>query len=84
MVGNLGLLDKAAVYLPNLGQVMKPEEGAFSQLYVAAGAKKENLVNGAFYMPIGALSSSRLDKVAKSEKLAKELWEWTEKAMEGY
>ena len=63
---------------------MKPEEGAYSQLYVAAGAKKEELVNGAFYMPTGVLSNSRLNKVAKSEKLATELWEWTEKALDGY
>jgi hypothetical protein len=77
-------MDKAFIYLPNLGEVMKPEEGAFSQFYIAAAAKKEELVNGAFYMPDGGLSNSRLDKVAKSEKLATELWEGTEKALDGY
>lgn len=84
LVGNLGLLDKAAVYLPNLGHVIRPEEGAFSQLYVTAGAKKEELITGGFYMPIGVLSNSKLDKVAKSQKLGTDLWEWTEKALEGY
>ena len=50
----------------------------------AAGAKKGDLVNGGFYMPVGILSNSKLDKVATSQKLATELWQWTEKTLEGY
>jgi hypothetical protein len=30
------------------------------------------------------LSNDKLDNVATSEKLATELWEWTEKALEGF
>lgn len=30
------------------------------------------------------MSNDRLDKVATSEKLATELWEWTEKVLEGF
>jgi hypothetical protein len=75
------MVDKALVYVPNLGQILTPEEGVHSQLYVAAGAKKTDLVNGGFYMPVGVLSNSKLDKAAKSEKLAAELWDWTEKAL---
>jgi len=42
------------------------------------------MVNGGFYMPVGALSNSKLDKDAKSEKLAMDLWEWTESALKEY
>lgn len=84
LVGNLNMMDKVLVYVPNIGQMLTPEEGAHSQLYVAAGARKEELVNGGFYMPVGVLSNSKLDKVAKSEKLASDLWEWTEKALDGF
>lgn len=83
LVGNLSMVDKAMVYVPNLGQMLTLEEGVHSQLYVAAGAKKTDLVNGGFYMPVGVLSNSKLDKTAKSEKLAAELWDWTEKALNG-
>jgi NAD(P)-dependent dehydrogenase (short-subunit alcohol dehydrogenase family) len=81
LVGNLNMVDKALVYVPTLGQMLTPEEGVHSQLYVAAGAEKTDLVNGGFYMPVGVLSNSKLDKAAKSEKLATELWDWTETAL---
>ena len=72
------------VYYVNLlmgVRIMTLERGRMSQLWVAAGAKKSEMVNGAFYRPVGVLSNNRLDKVAKSEKFAKELWEWTEQAL---
>jgi hypothetical protein len=56
---------------------MEQDEGRLSQLWAAAGAKKEDLVNGAFYMPIGRMSNDRLDKTAKSEEVAKDLWIYT-------
>lgn len=83
-VGNLGPFDKALVYVTNVGKMLSEEEGAHSQLYVAAAARKEDLVNGGFYMPVGVLSDSKLDETAKSEELRKELWDWTEKALEGF
>jgi NAD(P)-dependent dehydrogenase (short-subunit alcohol dehydrogenase family) len=84
LVGNLGTFDKAFVYVTAIGRVLPEEKGAHSQLYVAAGAKKEDLVNGGYYTPVGVLSNSTLDKVAKDEKFAKDLWEWTEEALEGF
>lgn len=57
---------------------MEVSQGCLSQLWVAAGAKKNELVNGGYYMPIGRLSDDRLDKTAKSLKLAQELWTYTE------
>ena len=52
------------------------EQGAHNQLYLAAGAKPEQLRNGAFYTPVGNLKSgnSLVDDVAGGKKL----WDWTE------
>ncbi|KAE9372853.1 putative short-chain dehydrogenase [Stipitochalara longipes BDJ] len=58
--------------------LMEVAQGRLSQLWAAAGAKKEQLVNGGYYMPVGRLSNDRLDKTARSEQLAKELWTYTE------
>jgi hypothetical protein len=57
---------------------MEVEQGRLSQLWAAAGAKKDELVNGGYYMPIGRLSNNSLDKTAKSMKLAEELWTYTQ------
>lgn len=84
LVTNLDTFNKAFVYVSTIGQRLTPEEGVLSQLYVAAGAKKESLVNGGFYVPVGVLSNDKLDKVAKSARLATDLWEWTTKALEGF
>ncbi|KAH8647211.1 hypothetical protein BX600DRAFT_443423 [Xylariales sp. PMI_506] len=57
---------------------LTPEEGSYSQLWAAVGAKKEQIVNGAFYYPVGKLSNEKLDDVATSEAFAKKLWDWTD------
>lgn len=51
-------------------------EGAYSELWAAAGAKKEDLVNGGYYIPVGHLKPH--NKYARSEEMGKALWEWTE------
>ncbi|RDW77806.1 putative short-chain dehydrogenase reductase family protein-1 [Coleophoma cylindrospora] len=61
--------------------MMEVHQGRLSQLWAAAGAKKDELVNGGFYMPIGRLSDDRLDKTAKSRELAEELWTYTQDAL---
>ncbi|KAE8374871.1 hypothetical protein BDV26DRAFT_269124 [Aspergillus bertholletiae] len=48
--------------------------GAMNQLW-AAGTKRELLVNGAYYIPIGLRGSSRFTDDAD---MARKLWEWTE------
>ena len=78
LVGNLPAARKALVYAANPGNVVSPEQGAKNQLWAAAGGKRDDLVNGAFYLPVGELAQCRLDDVAKSEKFAEELWDWTE------
>ena len=60
---------------------MEEEQGRLSQLWAAAGAKKKELNNGGYYMPIGRYSDDRLDETAKSEKLASELWTYTQEAL---
>ncbi|KAI1780901.1 oxidoreductase [Hypoxylon cercidicola] len=81
LVNDLKPMRKAFVYSAVWllgGGVVEPKKGRLSQLWVAAGAKKEELVNGAYYMPVGVMSNKQLDKSAKSEKLASELWSYTE------
>jgi NAD(P)-dependent dehydrogenase (short-subunit alcohol dehydrogenase family) len=51
-------------------------EGAHNQLWAAAGAKREELVNGAYYTPVG--KSHVGNKFAQDQASGKRLWEWTE------
>ncbi|KAL4783694.1 retinol dehydrogenase 11 [Aspergillus varians] len=82
LVDNLGCVNRAFVWVTNLGQVMGPEEGAHNQLW-AATTSKEKLENGKFYEPVGVLST-KLDAASKDEALAKRLWEWTDEALVAY
>ncbi|KAL3427015.1 oxidoreductase [Phlyctema vagabunda] len=80
LVSSLGFWDRFLIYSTNIGRRSSIEEGSYNQLYLAAGMKREEIINGATYYPVGVLKE--LDDVAKSEKLRTELWEWTEKALE--
>ena len=84
LVSNLGAAQKALVYVTNIGNVLGTDEGVKNQLWAAAGAKQSELVNGAYYMPVGENANSKLTPVAKSETFGTELWEWTEKALAGF
>jgi NAD(P)-dependent dehydrogenase (short-subunit alcohol dehydrogenase family) len=53
--------------------------GALNQTW-AATVRKEELVNGGFYKPVGVLNGG--SKWAKDEGLKKKLWEWTEAELE--
>lgn len=63
-----------AAYLP--GHFRDARGGALCQTWAAAGAKREELVSGEFYVPVGAVG--RTSKKAKDDGLAKKLWEWTD------
>ncbi|OTA76091.1 hypothetical protein M434DRAFT_402570 [Hypoxylon sp. CO27-5] len=81
LVNTLPPARKAFVYVINwmMGvRVVDEKKGRLSQLWVAAGAKRDELVNGAYYMPVGVLSNDKLDKVVKSEELGSRLWSYTE------
>lgn len=82
LVGRLGWANKLFVYATTLGRLTRPEEGAYNQLWAAAGDRSQ-IINGAFYEPVGRLSKSH-DKASKSEELAAELWDWTEKQLAQY
>lgn len=84
LVGGLSMANRALVYGTNFWRMMTPEEGVLNQLWAAAGGKKDEVVNGMFYMPVGQVGEGKLTAQAKNKELAKELWEWTEKAIKGH
>ncbi|KAI1637239.1 putative short-chain dehydrogenase [Biscogniauxia mediterranea] len=87
LVSTLSPAGRALVYVSTWIQgdsVLEEEQGCFSQLWVAAGARRDELVNGGFYMPIGVLSNDKLDCTAKSEKLAGEIWKWTDEVLASF
>ncbi|KAH7408680.1 retinol dehydrogenase 14 [Phaeosphaeria sp. MPI-PUGE-AT-0046c] len=58
------------------------DEGAYTQTWAATVAK-EKLESGAYYEPVGVKTMPKT-KQGKDAGLAKELWEWTEKELEGW
>ena len=63
---------------------LTPHQGCWNQVYCAAVAKKDELVNGGFYYPVGVHSPGKLDKTARDEKLAGRLYEWTQGILEKF
>ncbi len=88
LVTDLPRWRKMAVYIPSflMGKtpLLTPEQGCSSQIWCAAGAKREQLVNGAFYLPVGVLGNDKLDATAKSPELASRLWTWTQDVLAKY
>ncbi|KAK7439683.1 hypothetical protein CaCOL14_010400 [Colletotrichum acutatum] len=85
LVTNQGRLNRLLVYLPQKimgSSVLTPEQGCWNQVWAAAAAKKTDLVNGGFYMPVGHLADDKLDKVATDGELAGRLWRWTEDVLD--
>ncbi|ETS73516.1 hypothetical protein PFICI_14462 [Pestalotiopsis fici W106-1] len=87
LVNNLSVARKAVVYVSQylMGvSLMEEWQGCLNQLWAAAGAKRGDLVNGAFYRPVGVLSNDMLDDVAKDTELGENLWSWTEEVLANY
>jgi NAD(P)-dependent dehydrogenase (short-subunit alcohol dehydrogenase family) len=63
---------------------MEPQQGCWNQIFVAAKMKKEELVNGGFYYPVGVDYSDKLVETGKDEKLASKLWNWTARVLEKF
>lgn len=87
LVNTLSFTDSAFLHIANLIQgvsILTPEEGVLNQLWTAAGAKRNDLVNGAYYKPVGVLSNSDVnkDKAAKSQEVANKLWTWTSEILD--
>jgi NAD(P)-dependent dehydrogenase (short-subunit alcohol dehydrogenase family) len=83
LVGSQGLLNKAVIYTTNFGKLLRPEEGAHNQCWAATVARS-GIENGMYYEPVGEKKGERLDKTAKDDVLAGKLWDWTEKALDGF
>lgn len=63
---------------------VEAHQGAWNQLWCAAGAAREELVQGAFYKPVGVDLTEKLTSLAKSEELAKRLWDWTDEVLASF
>jgi NAD(P)-dependent dehydrogenase (short-subunit alcohol dehydrogenase family) len=83
LVGNQKFLDRALIYSTSFGKLLKPEEGAYNQVWAATTAKG-NIENGAFYEPVGKSAHYKLGKTAKDDQLAERLWEWTQEVLEEF
>jgi NAD(P)-dependent dehydrogenase (short-subunit alcohol dehydrogenase family) len=79
--GNLGFLGEIFKAVGTMGRSLTPEQGAWNMCWVAT-TKRENLVNGAYYEPVGWRGS--LTKVAEEQKARDELWEWTQEELSGF
>ncbi|KAI4595192.1 hypothetical protein KJ359_007168 [Pestalotiopsis sp. 9143b] len=87
LVNGLSAARKAIVYASSYimrTPLLEEWQGCLNQLWAAAGATKGDLVNGAFYRPVGVLSNDMLDKAAKDPELAEKLWTWTEEVLARY
>ena len=81
LVNNLGFFDRCLVWMTTLGQLIPSHEGAYNPVW-AATAKTKDIQSGGFYEPVGKLGEQ--SKESTDPKLGEELWEWTQKALEGY
>ena len=81
LVNGLGFANKMIVRLTNIGKMKSPEEGAQNSLW-AATADKESLKSGEFYEPVA--EPGKHSQLSQDTKLAQELWDWTQKALEGH
>jgi NAD(P)-dependent dehydrogenase (short-subunit alcohol dehydrogenase family) len=67
--------------LPSLKLLFRSvRSGTLNQLWAAAGAPKTELVNGAYYTPVGHRNMG--NRFVVDGVLAKRVWEWTEKEVE--
>ncbi|OCL02324.1 oxidoreductase [Glonium stellatum] len=85
LVTDLSATHKAVVYISQLGKLLTPEQGAYTynQVWAAVGDKpKGKPENGVFYEPVGM--PGKLNTQAKNQKLASELWRWTEKELDAW
>jgi NAD(P)-dependent dehydrogenase (short-subunit alcohol dehydrogenase family) len=78
---NIDFWSRMLLKVVQLWQFSTPVQGALTTLW-AATVDKDKMQSGAYYEPVGVLG--KLDKEAESKELAAELWEWTEKELQGH
>lgn len=81
LVNGLGFANKILVRLTNIGKMKSPEEGAQNSLW-AATVDKKSLRSGEFYEPVA--EPGKHSKLSQNTRLAQELWDWTQKELEGH
>ena len=79
---NVPLFTRLPALLLAMGKTIPPEQGPNNQLW-AATCDKTKLVNGEYYEPFGKIGK-RTTTAARDERLAEQLWDWTEKELEAY
>lgn len=62
-----------------LGVLASVEKGVRNQLWASVA---KNVASGEYYEPVGV--SGKASSKARDDELAKKLWEWTEKELDGY
>jgi len=82
LFASTNFMDRQVVNIISGGNWLDTEQGAYNQTW-AATTKKENLVNGAYYEPVG-VKTTPSTKLGRDRALAKELWEWTEKELKAW
>ena len=81
LVTDLGSANKAFVWATTWWKMVPPKKGVKNQLW-AATVEKDKLTNGGYYEPVGIPGGH--DKCSNDANLARELWDWTQKALEAY
>jgi NAD(P)-dependent dehydrogenase (short-subunit alcohol dehydrogenase family) len=81
LVSGLSTFNRHFVSLSTIGRQVTVAEGTKNQLW-AATTKKENIVNGMFYEPVGKVGQTTA--ASKNNKLAAELWNWTEEQLKSF
>ncbi|OBT75690.1 hypothetical protein VF21_05925 [Pseudogymnoascus sp. 05NY08] len=79
LVTDLSRFDRVFVYVSQLGRIRTPEEGSYCHLW-ALSVPRESIKAGAFYEPVGKLSTYE-NASSKDPEMAGRLWEWTEKEL---
>jgi NAD(P)-dependent dehydrogenase (short-subunit alcohol dehydrogenase family) len=80
--GTENCIDRQLVNYFSGGKWIDVADGPFTQVWVAT-AEKAKLKSGAYYEPV-AVETTVGHKSAEGVQVAEELWEWTERALEGF
>lgn len=75
-------LTKLPVLIMSMGNRTPVEKGHYTQCW-AATALKSKVVSGGYYEPIG-VAGKRATALARDQKLAGRLWEWTQAELKGW
>ena len=85
LVTGLGTFNRWFVWATTLRIKVPVEQCAWNQQWAAVapkGSGEREVVSGTFYEPVGVKGG--LTKAGGDDKLAKELWEWTQKELEAF